>query len=300
MYCESCGKQIPDDSRFCEFCGNPVKDDSNQGLYNDSNLGLYNDADLGPGNDASEGPSKDVIEEAKEEVNEGYKSSKKKDRTIKEVRKTSDSGYGSYSKPRARIRVLPIILVVLIAACGYAAVKALGGDGIPRISDIPGIILGKDASDKEITREDFSWYVAASYDEVPEGGAALAYKDILGQWKVMAVNYVSEPEETFFSTAVLKENSLKDEGKTLNTAVEFTHHYVEFDGEKSEFEGDEAKDLLYANFEDGYLSLALGDDRLAEIIFWEKDGKEYGQSHIYSDWDKDGIADLINVLLFVR
>jgi hypothetical protein len=293
MYCESCGKQIPDDSRFCEFCGNPVKEDSNQGLYNDR--------DEGTGNEGDEGPSNDVIEEANEEVNEGYKSSKKKDRTIKEVRKTSDSGYGSYSKPRARIRVLPIILVVLIAAGGYAAVKALGGDGIPRISDIPNIILGKDASDKEITREDFSWYVAASYDEVPQGGASLAYKDILGQWKVMAVNYVSEPEETFFSTAVIKENSsVTDEGKTLDIAVEFTHHYVEFDGEKSEFEGDEASDLLYANFEDGYLSMALGDDRLAEIIFWKKDGREYGQSHIYSDWDKDGIADLVNVLLFVR
>lgn len=117
----------------------------------------------------------------------------------------------------------------------------------------------------------------------------------------MAVNYVTEPEEIFFSTVVLKENSTKtDEGKTLNTAVEFTHHYVEFDGEKSEFEGDEGKDLLYANFENEYLSMALGDDRVAEIIFWEYDGKEYGQSHIYLDWDKDGIANLENVLLFAR
>ena len=25
MHCESCGKQIPDDSKFCEFCGTAVK-----------------------------------------------------------------------------------------------------------------------------------------------------------------------------------------------------------------------------------------------------------------------------------
>ena len=24
MFCSSCGKQIPDGSRFCEYCGNPV------------------------------------------------------------------------------------------------------------------------------------------------------------------------------------------------------------------------------------------------------------------------------------
>lgn len=179
--------------------------------------------------------------------------------------------------------------------------KTLGGDiGIPKIAEIPGIILDEEDW-KEPERSDFSWYVRVSYDEMPVGGKALAYKDILGKWKVMAVNYVTEPEEIFFSTVVLKENSTKtDEGKTLNTAVEFTHHYVEFDGEKSEFEGDEGKDLLYANFENEYLSMALGDDRVAEIIFWEYDGKEYGQSHIYLDWDKDGIANLENVLLFAR
>ena len=267
MYCESCGKQIPDDSRFCEFCGSPVKAET------------YEDLDEVAG---------------KETGKEGNIASDK--------RKKGDSGYGSYSKPRARIRILPLVLVAVIAAGGYMAVKALGGDGgIPRVSDIPGLILGKGNADMEIGRDDFSWYVAASYDEVPQGGDVLEYKDILGEWKVMAVNYVSEPEETFFSTAVIKENSsVTDEGKTLDTAVEFTHHYVEFDGEKSEFEGDEASDLLYAAFEDGYLSMALGDDRLAEIIFWKKDGREYGQSHIYSDWDKDGIADLVNVILFTR
>lgn len=271
MYCESCGKQIPDDSRFCEFCGNPVKDGSNEGSYDDSVEGMVSYA----------------AEEVNEDLNGKNKASKRR-----------GSGYGSYGRKRARIRVLPVILTALIAAGGYWAVKSFGGDiGIP---DIPGIILGKEDGGREISKDDFSWYIPASYDEVPQGGTALPYKDILGEWKGMAVNHVSEPEETFFSTAVIKENSSAGEGKTLDTAVEFTHHYVEFDGEKSEFEGDDARDLLHANFEDGYLSMALGDDRLAEVIFWEKDGKEYGQSHIYSDWDKDGIADLVNVLLFVR
>jgi hypothetical protein len=112
----------------------------------------------------------------------------------------------------------------------------------------------------------------------------------------MVVNYVSEPEETYFSTVELKEISSSDN----NTSVDFTHHFVEYDGQKYPFEGDEAKDLLYGKYMDGYLSLVLGDDKTAEIIFWSKDGKEYGQSHIYSDWDNDGIADLTTVVLFMR
>ena len=267
MYCESCGKQIPDDSRFCEFCGSPVKAEAYEDLDEEAGKGTRKEADIA--------------------------SDKKVDRAI---RNAADSGYSTHKKPRARLRLLPLVLVLMIGAGGYMAVKELGG-----ISGISGLILGKGNADSEITRDDFSWYEAASYDEVPQGGTSLDYRDILGEWKVMAVNYVSEPEETFFSTAVLKENSsLSDEGKALDTAVEFTHHYVEFDGEKSEFEGDEASDLLYADFEEGYLSMALGDDRMAEIIFWKKDGKEYGQSHIYSDWDRDGIADLVNVILFSR
>lgn len=263
MYCESCGELIPDDSSFCEFCGSPVK------------------------------------EVADEAVNEQIHI--KKEKSVKNVEGFKENGYGSDSKPKAKIRILPIILIAVIALGGYAAVKMLGGDsGIPKISEIPGIILGKEDW-KEPERSDFSWYVRASFDEMPAGGRSLVYKEIFGKWKVMAVNHVTEPEETFFSTVVLKEDSIKTEdGMTFNTAVEFTHHYVEFDGEKSRFEGDEGKDLLYANFENEYLSLALGDDRVAEIIFWEYDGKEYGQSHIYSDWDKDGMADLVNVLLFVR
>lgn len=147
----------------------------------------------------------------------------------------------------------------------------------------------------EPVREDFNWYVPMSYDEVPQGGTPLAYEDILGAWKLMVVNYQAILEETYFSTVVLSEHNTE-----FNTAVTFTHHTIEYDGETYPFKEDEAKDLLYANFINGQLVLALADDRIAEIIFWKKDGQEFGQSHIYFDWDNDGIADLVNVLLFTR
>ena len=259
MYCGSCGKPTPDDSRFCEFCGSPMQEKS---------------ADADELNDRS-----DAAEQ-----------------------RAYDGEQNARQKPRARIKILPILLVAAIAVGGIMAVNSLKGEeGILEISDIPSMIRGKTVSEKDITEDDFSWYVPASYDEVPKGGKTLPYKDILGVWKVMAVNHVSEPEETFFSTVTIKENSsAAEKGKNLNTAVEFTHHFVEFNGEKSALKGDEAKDLLYANYEDEVLIMALGDDRLAEIIFWENNKKQYGQSHVYADWDNDGIGDLVNVLLFIR
>lgn len=260
MYCVSCGEQIPDDSRFCEFCGNPVEDDS------------------------MPVPNEVKIEESRDQTSSVKTNSAINENNNREIKNKEVNNVRSYDKPRSKIRILPFILITVLLVGGFLVVKALGGDQSSNISD------------NSITREDFSWYVPASYDDVPEGGVPLAYKDILGSWKVMTVNYVSEPEETFFSTLTLKEYASADQ----NTAVEFLHHYVEYDGETYEFEGDEAKDLLYANFDDGFLHLALGDDRLALIQFWEKDGKKYGQSHIYSDWDNDGMADLVNVMLFTR
>lgn len=269
MYCVSCGEQIPDDSRFCEFCGNPIEDDPTPVLFEEKVEDSREEQTT----------SMNTNSEAKREVEE---------KVVKDVR--------SYDKPRSNIRILPFILIAILLVGGYLVVKALSGNQGSNISDLPGTIIGEDEQDDSVTREDFSWYVPASYDEVPEGGVSLAQEDILGAWKVMTVNYVSEPEEAFFSTLTLKNNTSTD----LNTAVEFLHHYVEYDGETYPFEGDDARDLLYANFEDGILYLALGDDRLAMILFWEKGGKEYGQSHIYSDWDNDGMADLVNVMLFVR
>ena len=263
MYCVSCGEQIPDDSRFCEFCGNPIEDDP------------------------TPVPFEEKVEESREEQTTSMKTnSETKEYMNREVKGKGVKDARSYDKPRSKIRIFPFILIAILLVGGYLVVKALSGDQGSNISDLPGTIIGKDEEDNSVTREDFSWYVPASYDEVPEGGVPLAQEDILGAWKVMTVNYVSEPEEAFFSTLTLKNNTSTD----LNTAVEFLHHYVEYD----------ARDLLYADFEDGILYLALGDDRLAMILFWEKGGKEYGQSHIYSDWDNDGMADLVNVMLFVR
>ncbi len=254
MYCEKCGQQIPDDSKFCEFCGAPVKVEV-----------------------------KPKVTEPVLPIKETVIKKVKPKQTIKKT-----------AKPKLKSKLIPIILVTLIAVGGYFALNYLGMD--EWLAKLPDWITGKRDTTIEPTREDFSWYVPMSYDEVPQGGFELMYKDILGEWKVMVVNYVSDPEETYFSTVGLKEISSSGN----NTSLEFTHHYIEYDGEKYPFEGDEAKDLLYGNYSDGYLTFALGDEEVAEIIFWSKDNHEYGQSHIYSDWDKDGLADLVKVLLFTR
>lgn len=112
----------------------------------------------------------------------------------------------------------------------------------------------------------------------------------------MVINYVSDPEETYFSTVVLSPS----ESSSDNISIDFTHHFVEYDGERYDYTEDESKDLLYANYSDGVLTLQLDDERRAEIIFWRVDGKDFGQSHIYQDWDSDGIEDLVNILLFTR
>lgn len=254
MYCESCGKQILDDSKFCEFCGTPVKAKTN---------------------------AKVVVEERQAE---------------KTVRKPLTPSPIKETRPKPKSKLFPILLVAVIGAGVYFAVSMFGPDALlSKLTDLPNIILGKDKELGEPVRADFDWYVPMSYDEVPQDGTALDYDDILGAWKLMVVNYQAIPEESFFSTVVLTKQAAE-----FNTAVAFTHHYIEYDGEQYPFETDEAKDLFYANYTNGYLVLALSDDRIAEIIFWKKDGQEYGQSHIYSDWDNDGIADLVNVLLFTR
>ena len=254
MHCESCGKQIPDDSKFCEFCGTAVK---------------------------AKAIVKPIIEAKQAE---------------KHVRKPAKPTPIKETQSKSKFKLFPILLIALIGAGVYFAVSMLGTENLfSKITDLPNTLFGKDKELGEPAREDFDWYVPMSYDEVPQGGTALDYDDILGTWKFMVVNYQSIPEETYFSTAVLSEHNSE-----FNTAVDLTHHFVEYDGEQYPFEGDEAIDLLYANYSDGYLVLALSDDRIAEIIFWKKDGREYGQGHIYSDWDNDGIADLVNVLLFTR
>lgn len=251
MYCESCGKQIPDDSRFCEFCGTAIKVKS----------------DVKP-----------VVEK----------------KVSKPELKPTKSKPIQVTKPKSKFKLFPILLVAIIGAGVYFGISMLGTDDLfSKLTDLPNSLFGKEIS--EPVREDFEWYVPMSYDEIPQGGSALNYDDILGAWKLMVINTQSIPEESYFSTAVLSEQASE-----LNTAVNLTHHFVEYDGEQYPFEGEEAKDLLYANYTDGLLILPLSDDRIAEVIFWKKDGQEYGQSHIYADWDNDGIADLVNVLLFTR
>lgn len=254
MYCEKCGQQIPDDSKFCEFCGAPIR-----------------------------GIEKSKVVEPDLPIEEPIVKKVKPIQTIKEPK----------PKPKSKLLFI-IMLLILVGVGGYFVLNFLGMGDL--ITNLPNLILGKSDASEVPTRDDFNWYVPMSYDEVPTDGTQLMYEDILGEWKIMVVNYISVPEETYFSTVDLKENASSE----FNTTLDFTHHYIEYDGEEYPFEGEDAKDLLYGYFGDGYLTLPLGDDKIAWVIFWAKDGHEYGQSHIYSDWDNDGIADLTTAVLFTR
>ena len=170
MYCESCGKQIPDDSKFCEFCGTAVK--------------------------AKTKPESFVEEKKLEKV----------------VRKPVKASPVKETKSKSRFKLFPILLIAIIGAAVYFAVSMLGTDDLlTKLTNLPNTILGKDKELSEPVRADFDWYVPMSYDEVPQGGTALAYEDILGAWKLMVINYQAIPEETFFSSAVLSEASRSEE-----------------------------------------------------------------------------------------
>ena len=196
-------------------------------------------------------------------------------------------------KKKSRPFFMPIIVIAILGLATYFAFTFLNvGDIIRNLSDT---LFSKNGS-SEISRNDFDWYNPSSFDEVPQGATSLDFDEIQGDWKLMVINYVSDPEETYFSTVVLSPS----ESSTDNISIDFTHHFVEYDGERYDYTEEESKDLLYANFSDGILTLQLDDERRAEIIFWRIDGKDFGQSHIYQDWDSDGIEDLVNVLLFTR
>lgn len=189
--------------------------------------------------------------------------------------------------------VMPVILIAVLGLATYFAFTFLNVGDIFR--DLSNTLFSGNKS-SEISRNDFDWYIPSSFDEVPQNATSLEFDDIQGEWKLMVVNYVSDPEETYFSSAVISPSN----SNTDNTSIDFTHHYVEYDGERFDYSDEESKDLLYANYSNGILTLQLDDERRAEIVFWRIDGKDYGQSHIYQDWDNDGIEDLVNVLLFTR
>lgn len=151
-----------------------------------------------------------------------------------------------------------------------------------------------------INEDDFNWHFEEYYYEIPEGAVELSYMDILGEWKLMAVNYLPDTEEIHYSSAVISEYSPDSTHMGANTSVLLTHQYTKYDGEKYFYDEEDSTDMVLCSYGEGILQMALGDDKVLDVIFWEKEGKQYGQSYLFRDDDNDGFADLVFSLAFVR
>ncbi|MFA9422880.1 MAG: zinc-ribbon domain-containing protein [Sedimentibacter sp.] len=271
MFCESCGEKIPDDSSFCEYCGSKVKVDTE---------------------------------------NSDYASNIKKDGKAVYLNNDTHKKAGLLKKTT----VLIIVAAVIVGGF-YVISPFLMGKNKTESVDLNDVSRGNSEKSSEeqssgnlpvndssiqVSEEDFEWYTIASYDVMPEGASRLSYMDILGEWKVMAVNYVVEPAERYFSIGIVEEYSPSENDIGANTSIEFMHKYIEIGEEKHFFDEDNSTDMVLCSYGEGVLEMALGDDKILDVIFWEKEGKQYGQSHLYRDDDKDGMADLIVSVAFVR
>ncbi|MGB4439557.1 MAG: zinc ribbon domain-containing protein [Sedimentibacter sp.] len=282
MFCESCGKNIPDDSRFCEYCGSKVTVE------------------------ADTSPKEETITE-----NSDY---------VSVIKREEEAVHSNNVIPKKSGFVKKAAILIIAAAAvifgGFSLISQLLKED-PKtesnaLNDVSRGNSGKSEPEQPsenppvqdsfilISEEDFEWYSIASYDQMPEGASALSYMDILGEWKVMAVNYVSEPAESYFSIGIVEEYSPSENDIGANTSVTLMHQYIEVKEEKHFFDEDNSTDMVLCSYGEGVLEMVLGDDKILDIIFWEKEGKQYGQSHLYRDDDNDGFADLITSVAFVR
>lgn len=63
---------------------------------------------------------------------------------------------------------------------------------------------------------------------------------------------------------------------------------------------EDSTDMVLCSYGEGILQMALAYDKVLDVIFWEKEGKQYGQRYLFRDDDNDGFADLVFSLAFVR
>lgn len=292
MFCESCGKNIPDQSRFCEYCGSEVIPE----IFIQSDE--YTDSDKHYQQENEQYYEQDIEEEYH------Y------DKTEMPIK----SGL---------IKKLSVFLVLaLILMAGYYLISQFIGKNSqknvenstkpPKVSEsinnqVSNNAPGNNASENNvpnsattIDEDDFNWHFEEYNYEIPEGAVELSYMDILGEWKLMAVNYLPDTEEIHYSSAVISEYSPDEEHIGANTSVFFTHQYTKFDGEKYFYDEEDSTDMVLCSYGEGVLQMALADDKVLDVIFWEKEGKQYGQSYLFRDDDNDGFADLVFSLAFVR
>lgn len=292
MFCESCGKEIPDDSKFCEYCGNPVIFD---------NFEFFDDYDSSIEERINDYPNIDShIEKQKSEKN------------------------NNIPKRRFNIKRMAIVFILLlIVFVGFSFASNILKEK-PRVdpnisTNLPASIpsndpLLEDATELEkspssldtssqtsftdINEGDFAWYFDLDFMDVPLNSSELQYAAILGEWKVMAINYESETAEIYYSFANMEEyNSLEG---ARNTSLSLKHQFVEYEGEIYPFDEEDSKDMILGYYDDGLLELFITDEKIVDSVFWEKDGKNYGQGYYFRDHDNDGIGDLELIMAFVR
>jgi len=294
MFCESCGKNIPDESKFCEYCGSKVIPESVINSEEEIDKGTHYE----------------------EEIEEEY-----------EYEKTA---IPKKSEKKKKAAILTVLAAVLIG--GYSVIsqflnmdpekkpeKTVEESNNPSMgsgswndqpsSNVPennapgNNVIENNASENNastINEDDFKWHFEEYNYQVPEGAVELSYMDILGEWKLMAVNHLLDAEEIHFSTAVISEYSPDEAHIGVNTSVLFMHQYTKFGGEKYFYDEEDSTDMVLCSYGEGILQMALADDKVLDVIFWEKEGKQYGQSYLFRDDDNDGFADLVFSIAFVR
>ena len=285
MFCESCGNNIPDESRFCEYCGSEVIPEiliqSDEDTDNDTNYQKENE------------------QHYEQEIEKEY-----------EYTKTEMPKKSGFIKKAAILGALALVLIG-----GYSLLSQFIGQKDQPSYHVPESEVAENSLPKNkapenkapiyneavtINEDDFNWHFEEYYYEIPEGAVELSYMDILGEWKLMAVNYLPDTEEIHYSLAVISEYSPDEAHMGANTSVFFTHQYTKFDGEKFFYDEEDSTDMVLCSYGEGILQMALADDKVLDVTFWEKEGKQYGQSYLFRDDDNDGFADLVFSIAFVR
>jgi len=300
MFCESCGKNIPDESRFCEHCGSEVIPESIIHSEEDIDKSIHYEQEIEEEYEYAKTamPNKSglIIKAAilvvlAAVIIGGYSlisqfiGNNSENNPEKTIEQTNNPSFSSESKNEQPFYNVP---------GNKAPENSVPGNNVPE-NNAP-----TDNNYVTIDEDDFNWHFEEYYYEIPEGAVELSYMDILGEWKLMAVNYLTDLEEIHFSTAVISEYSPKEAHMGANTSVFFTHQYTKFDGEKYFYDEEDSTDMVLCSYGEGILQMALADDKVLDVIFWEKERKQYGQSYLFRDDDNDGFADLVFSIAFVR
>ncbi len=301
MFCESCGKKIPEDSLFCEFCGSKVNHGPESSFHNEEDF-----------EEVEQNTYKEMDEQA---YKTDHKEKKSKILLIGLVAIISlgviIAGYSILNKALKNKAdtgdnaSLGLHEKETVDKGGVAPEKNNPLENLPpsdptEVEGIPAVDQAAKEAFDDIGEEDFGWYFDLDFDEAPEGVTMVEYKNVLGDWKIMAISYEAEFAEIYYSFGDIEEYSSNEEFTWANTSVTFNHKYVDYAGEKYPFDEEDATDKLFASFDGDVLEMVFEEDRLVYVLFWEEKGNLYGVGHLFEDDDNDGFADLKLVLAFTR